>query len=89
MADSTDNSINSSRSSQKLRIEESSGNTSSMLSDKSNNNKRKSKSYQCILEYELSNEAIERMKEPVGEYIYKYRFTKRGFMGTKDLLLSW
>ena len=45
---------------------------------------RKVKSYKCILEYESSEEAIERLKEPVGDSTYRFRYTRSTKEGEKD-----
>ena len=82
--ESTSSKLNDSKS--RLHLYNSSQNTTSMLSDNSNssNKKRKTKSYQCILEYEDFKSAQERLNEPVGEHSYKFRYTKRGLIGQKD-----
>jgi hypothetical protein len=46
--------------------------------------KRKLKSYKLIEEYDNYNEALNRLKEPVGENTYVFRYTKKTFEGAKD-----
>ena len=46
--------------------------------------KRKFKSYKCIEEYDNFNAARDRLKEPVGENTYIFRFSKQTIEGVKD-----
>jgi hypothetical protein len=74
-----------------LRLSSGSSSDSSYASEASSRSdsnqkqkKRKLKSYKLIEEYDNYNEAFDRLKEPVGENTYVFRFTKKTFEGAKD-----
>ena len=45
---------------------------------------RKVKSYKCILEYESLQDATDRLKEPVSDSTYRFRYTRSTKEGEKD-----
>jgi len=74
-----------------LRLSSGSSSDSSYASESSSSpsstqkrKKRKTKSYKLIEEYGNFNEALARLKEPVGENSYVFRYTKKTFEGYKD-----
>ena len=46
--------------------------------------KRRNRNYKCIIEYETYQSSLERIKEPVGDSTFRYRFKKKTIEGEKD-----
>ena len=82
--DSTDNNENGTN---EINEDASLLSNESKMSGCSNNNSKKArvvKTYKCILEFNTCREAIERLKEPINDSRYRFRYTRNSQQGEKD-----